>query len=375
MARSLQPVANRRAENNGALPFIDRIGLKNYLLADVMEFIRRYVVMSDDQLIVVALWTFHTHLIEVAEQTPYLAVTSPDKQCGKSRLLEVLEMIVRDGWQTILPSEAVVYRTIEARMPTLLLDEVDTVFNPRTADRYEGLRALLNSGHRRSAKVPRCVGNTQKIIEFNTFCAKVLAGIGTLPETVADRSIPIRLERKRRDELVDRFTERSVKPGAVALRDRLDAWATKRRGALENALPVMPEEISDRMQEGCEQLVAIADRLHCGEEARTALVNLLASERLDNVETMRLRLLRDIRTLFEERPNARTAFTHRLIVRLMAMDESGWDDYYKRGLAPRDLSSLLRPYGIRSTTVNIKGVRGKGYRRDDFVDAWERYLD
>jgi hypothetical protein len=364
-----------RPEHNGALPFVERVALKSGLLGDVMRFVRRYVVMSDDQLIVVALWVIHTHLIEIAEQTPYLAVTSPDKQCGKSRLLEVLEHVVRRGMQMVLPSEAVVYRTVEARMPTLLLDEIDTVFNPRTADRYEGLRALLNSGHRRTAKVPRCVGNSQKIVEFSTFCPKVLAGIGTLPETVADRSIPIRLERKRRDEHVDRFTERTVRPAATALHDNVEGWASEHERALAKVVPKMPVAISDRMQEGCEQLVAIADSMGCGEEARAALVQLLTSERLDDVETMRLRLLRDIRTVFDDRPRARSAFTDRLIGRLEAMEESGWDDYYKRGLGPRDLATLLRPYGITSTTVNIRGKRRKGYRRDDFVDAWARYLD
>ena len=70
----------------------------------------------------------------------------------------------------------------------------------------------------------------------------------------------------------------------------------------------------------------------------------------------------------------RSIFTDVLITDLCRDEEAGWDTYYKRGLDPKDLASLLRHYGIKSTTVNIKGKRAKGYRLDAFQDAWERYL-
>ena len=121
--------------------------------------------------------------------TPYLAITSPDRQCGKTRLMEVLELLVARPWLIELPSEAVLYRTIHGSVPTLLWDEIDTVFNTRTADKYEAQRAVLNSGNRRGVTVPRCVGSSSKVSDFNVYSAKALAGIGTLPDTVADRSL------------------------------------------------------------------------------------------------------------------------------------------------------------------------------------------
>jgi hypothetical protein len=343
---------------------------------DTSAFVGRYVVMSEAKRLVVALWVIHTHCVRAFEQTPYLAVTSPEKQCGKSRLLEALEMLVARPWMAVLPSEAVVYRTVHAKTPTLLLDEIDTIFNPRTADRYEGLRALLNAGHRRGARVPRCVGTKAEIVEFRTFCPKVLAGIGTLPETVADRSIPIRLERKTRGESVERFIRKRVEPGAVAIRDRIEAWADDNAGKLDGAEPAMPEQLSDRMQEGCEPLVAIADALGCGAEACAALVELLAAERLDDQESMRLRLLRDIRAIFDANPNRRAVYTASLLTHLYAIEEAPWATYYGRGLDARDLASLLHHYAIRSTTVRgpKDAAPAKGYRRDAFHAAWERYL-
>src|SRR4051794_17242833 len=90
------------------------------LASDIVAFVRQYVVMSDDKLLILALWVIHTHIIRAFDQTPYLSVTSPEKQCGKSRLLEILEMLVARGWLVIQPSEAVVYRQVDATSPTLL---------------------------------------------------------------------------------------------------------------------------------------------------------------------------------------------------------------------------------------------------------------
>src|SRR6266576_5706527 len=82
------------------------------LVAELISVLRDYVVMTDEQYLVIALWVIHTYLAESLYQTPYLAVTSPEKQCGKSRLIETLELLVRSPWSTILPSEATFFRTI-----------------------------------------------------------------------------------------------------------------------------------------------------------------------------------------------------------------------------------------------------------------------
>ena len=79
------------------------------LLDEVMAFLARYVVMTDAQRLVIALWIVHTHLVQHVEQTPYLSITSPDPECGKSRLLEVLNQLVARPWMTVRPSEAVAY--------------------------------------------------------------------------------------------------------------------------------------------------------------------------------------------------------------------------------------------------------------------------
>jgi hypothetical protein len=110
-------------------------------LEKLLGAIKDYVVMSDEQRLIVALWIVHAHMVQHFEQTPYLTVTSPQRQCGKSRLLELLELLIPRPWIAITPTEAVIFRTIDTEMPTLLLDEVDAIFAPKTADRHEGVSA------------------------------------------------------------------------------------------------------------------------------------------------------------------------------------------------------------------------------------------
>ena len=338
--------------------------------------------MTDHQVLVVALWIIHTHCIAHVVQTPYLSISSPDSECGKSRLMEVLEVLVRKAWMVIRPSDAVAYRYIDAATPTLLLDEFDTIFNAQNERFHEGLRAIIDAGHRRGAQVPRAADFGRSVEHFSPFCAKALAGIGNLPETIARRSIYVRLARKTNSEEIERFIRRDVEPEALAIRRRLATWAGKHGRKLGDARPGMPDQLSDRMQEGCEFLVAIADTLAVGEDARTALVELLTGERLDNQETIRTRLLRDLKAIWDRREAKREGkpvigiATHDLIRSLVAIEEAPWGDYYGRGsIDPHDIANLLRHYGIGPKNIKFTdGSVRKGYRRDDMYAAWDRYL-
>ena len=143
------------------------------------------------------------------------------------------------------------YRKVEADQPTLLLDELDTMFGTRASERTEGIRALLNAGNRRGTTVPRMVGEGRKmqVHDFSTFCPKVLAGIGHLPDTVADRSIVISLQRRARNEPVERFRQREAKALTEDVRHALmDALAAVVE-PLSDARPDIPEALGDRAAE------------------------------------------------------------------------------------------------------------------------------
>ena len=166
------------------------------ILEAAMGFILRFVSLSGAQARTVTLWVAHTHAFDAANCTPYLAVNSAEKQSGKTRLLEILRLLVSRAWFTGRVTAAVLTRKIDAEHPTLLLDESDAAFAGEQ-EYAEALRGILNAGYRRGGVASCCVGKGAEMgyKDFSTFCPKAIAGIGKLPDTVADRSIPIRLKR------------------------------------------------------------------------------------------------------------------------------------------------------------------------------------
>src|SRR5579863_2581541 len=76
---------------------------------------RRYVALDDGLPLVLALWTLATHVFACFDAFPYLAITSPTKRCGKTRLGEIIEIFACDALRTAGASAAAIFRTIQAR--------------------------------------------------------------------------------------------------------------------------------------------------------------------------------------------------------------------------------------------------------------------
>src|SRR4029453_2776057 len=178
------------------------------ILDEIERQYRAYIAWaSDHQVVAVTLWTAHTHAAEAFDTTPYLAIESAEPESGKTRTLEVAERLAARAWMLVEPSEAAMFRKIERDHPTVLLDESDALWGAK-ADGREGLRALLNAGYRRGATVPRCAGEGtgMDVKTSPAYGPKALAGLADrLPRTIASRSIPIRLQRRAKDERVEGF--------------------------------------------------------------------------------------------------------------------------------------------------------------------------
>ena len=147
-----------------------------------------------------ALWVVHTYLLDCFGISPRLAITSPEKGCGKTTPLDVLSQLVWRPLPTANASAAAIFRVVELQRPTLLIDEADT-FLPEN----EELRGILNSGHRQGGSVIRTVGEEFEPRSFSTYSACAIALIGRLPATLADRSVPIELRRRRTTNQSSRF--------------------------------------------------------------------------------------------------------------------------------------------------------------------------
>ena len=196
------------------------------LLDDVRAFIERFIAFPDEHcLTATTLWSVHAHMVEHFYTTPRLALLSPEPASGKTRVLEVLDLLVPAPMFAFNASAPTVYRKLNQQQITLLFDEVDTIWSSKGQDDNESLRALLNAGYKKGAVVPRCVGPSHDVVDFAVYCAVALAGIGELPDTIMSRSIIIKMRRRGPTEKVEEFRPRRHDVIGHALRERLQEWS------------------------------------------------------------------------------------------------------------------------------------------------------
>jgi hypothetical protein len=193
---------------------------------------------------------------------------------------------------------------------------------------------MLNAGHRRNGKVSVCGPKSAgyQPTDFRVFCPKVIAGIGKLPETIADRAIPIRLKRKGPWEKVAGFRTKLISSDTNSLKARLRSWVSSNLEDLKHADPELPDCLSDRQQDGAEPLLAIADAAggDWPSRARAALIELFSSDNAAE-ESLGVSLLSDIRDIFCE-TNAEELSSKELVGALCKLDGLGW-----RAFRPCDL--------------------------------------
>jgi len=356
---------DERAQLNGAR-----------ILDDIFDFIGRFVSYpSEEARVAHTLWIGHTHLMECWDSTPRLAALSPEKECGKSRLLEVTEPLVPRPVQSVNVTPAYLFRKVsdpEGR-PTILYDEIDTIFGPKARDNEE-IRGMLNAGHRKHSTAGRCVkrGTIIETEELPAYCAVALAGIGNLPDTITGRSIILKMRRRAPNEKVEPWRERITRDTTKRLYDQLAAWARHVEDGLMDYYPDMPEGVEDRAADMWEPLLAVADKAGADwpERARNACVFLVKESR-DSTPSLGVRLLADLRQVFG---TEYSMGTQSILAALHNLDEAPWAEMKVRPLDARGLANLLKPYDVHSGTIRVGSITAKGYTREDLSDAWGRYL-
>jgi putative DNA primase/helicase len=338
------------------------------LLGDVSASIRRHVVMPEHAADATALWLLHTYLVTCAGISPRLAITSPEKGCGKTTLLDVLSHLVWRPLPTASATAAAIFRVVEMQQPTLLIDEADT-FLPEN----EQLRGILNSGHRRGGFVLRTVGEDHEPRKFATYSACAIALIGKLPGTVADRSISIELRRRRADEPIYPFRGDRTKH-LDELARKAARWASDHAEDVGAADPEMPARVINRAADNWRPLLAIAEVAggEWLERARRAVAAMTQGTMED--QSAGVQVLSDIGDVFEARNTDRLTSAD-LVESLIAIEGRPWAEW--RGgkpITPNGLARLLKPFGIAPTTIRVGSRTPKGYQLAQFADSFERYL-
>lgn len=345
------------------------------LLDSILAIILQHVIIDSAQAIAVTLWIAMTWFMPSINVAPLLIITAPERACGKSQLLSIALRLVFRGISAANTSAPFLFRALEAWQPTILIDEADTFIRENAE-----IKGMLNAGHtRESAYVGRATpkdGDFEPVL-FCVWGAKVLAGIALekhLPDSTMSRSIIAAMRRKLPSETIVRLRHADKNTFDV-LASQLARFATDYAEQVANARPNIPDSLGDRAQDNWEPLLAIAG---CAGESwveKATSAALILSKTTDESVSAGNELLADIHAVFDGRREPKISSVD-LIAALVADTESPWATYNRgRPLTPRQLSKMLGAYGVKSKTVRMgRFDTPKGYDRDQFSDAFSRYL-
>lgn len=366
-------------QDEGRTPFVEHapadipVHLATLLTATAV-FLRRYIVLTPEQVDAAVLWVAHTHVYELFQNSPLLLINAPERECGKSLVQEVLARLSQRSMQTANVTLPVVFRTIEAWAPTVYFDEIDTFFGINSE-----LPGVLNKGHHRDGYVWRIETDKHSHVPtpYKVFCPKSLAGIAQerhLPDSTLSRGIMINMRRKRVDEKVERW--RSADPAEVeSLARGFARMAVDYADRLRTADPLPLDALSDRALDNWTPLLTIAHVAGAEWEARARAAAIALSGKDAQPMSVSNELLCDIREVLGDygRPRIPTA---KLLSLLVENPEFSWAKHYNgQPLTSRQLAKHLQQYGIKPKTVRMPdGDTPKGYEVADFQEAFACYL-
>jgi len=339
------------------------------LLDAIASVLCRFLVLRLEEIEAIALWILHTYAIEATSISPLLVVTSAEKRCGKTLLLELLLNLVFRPLPTSNITAAALFRAIERCKPTLLLDEADTFLHHN-----DELKGIINSGYRRSSSyVVRNVGDDYEPRIFNTFGPKAIAQIDVPQETIMDRGIVIEIRRKKPGEKAERLRSDRIFDELKDLRRKAMRWAKDNLASLPDWEPRIPSTLNDRAQDSWRPLLAIAELAgkRWAEYGRES-ASKLSGEKSE--ASKRALLLSDIRVIFERAQSSRMPSAE-ICNKLQDIEEHPWPEWRNgQPITVRQLARLLEPLGIRPKQLRMGEVNVRGYELEDFFDGFSRYL-
>ena len=356
------------------------------LLDRILYELQRFVMFPKWGAEMLALWILHTFAFHLRSVTTYVAIESPERECGKSTLLTVLSLLVKRAAVSSNISSSAFFHAIDELRPTLLIDEADSNLKTRRE-----LRGIFNAGYTEStANVWRVIyepaadGDTNgdeaeegggrsnskgRLVRYLTWCPKVIATIGRLDATLESRCIVIRMERKLEVEECERVKLLQ----ATELNQQCARFVQDHASEIANATPAMPEGLGNRAADIWEPLLALADLAggHWPETARQAAQGLTARAQQ---HTPMGSLLMDICLMFLLGQTDRL-FSREMVEALEWKRDRPWAELRRgRKLTESWLATQLRPYGISPRTIRKEGEMAKGYFEEDFKETFRRYI-
>jgi hypothetical protein len=343
------------------------------VLNEISEAIRLRVVLTKEDADTVALWCAHTYCFESFRHSPRLNITAPEKDCGKSTLRNEIALLVNRPLLLDSLTTAVTFRLIDKHKPTLLADETDSWLTDK-----EELRGVLNAGHAKNGLAARCEGDGNEVRTFKVFAPAVLCGIGSLPSTLHDRSIVIRLKRAKPIEAVRLVHGNADKEKELAR--KLARFCRDNQAKIAACTPSMPPGVFNRLADNWRPLFAIAeiaggDWFERCQVAQSRLTILATTD----VETQKVALLFDIREILRDKQLEAGHWIEsgELIDDLIKRLESQWNEANRgKPITQRWLSVKLCGFGIKPDKLPREENKDqhRGYAVAAFQDSFDRYL-
>jgi hypothetical protein len=204
----------------------------------ILAISNEYVDVQEHEAVASVLWSLHTHVFDEFMVSARLALTSPMPGCGKTTFLDVLARICQRGKRVDHTTPAALIRGIDRDHPSIFIDEADNM------ELIGTIRSVMNGGYRQGSVVSRCIDQVDK--DFSIFAPMAVGVIGTLPETLLQRSIVINMRRTlrtdlRRFNLKDPHLEEVIKPVYF----QMCAWARSKPPLNQN--PDSPKSLRNRV--------------------------------------------------------------------------------------------------------------------------------
>ncbi len=193
------------------------------LFTEIREYISRFIYLPEERHYdLLTLWTMGTYTFKIFRYFPYIHLNA-EKNSGKTTLMDVLAPICFNGDISSNQTEAVIFREVQASLPTMFMDEVEKLSKNSKQFMNTGIAEVLKTGFNSNGAVKRCIGEEYKIGKFSSYCPKMLAGINELEEVLRDRAICITMIRKGKNETVEKYidSDTDIQNQQKEIRDKL----------------------------------------------------------------------------------------------------------------------------------------------------------
>jgi hypothetical protein len=193
--------------------FLERLSGRNWridsyeLFEAIKNYLRTYLVLPQVELYdVLSVWLMGTYVYRIFRYFPYVHLHG-EKASGKTLAMELMAGLAFNSVVLSNYSESSIFRAVDAKRQTLLLDEVEFLTG-KEGPRKEGVFQILNAGFHHKGRASRTdKENHGKQIYCDVYGPKVLAGINELSNVLADRAIPVHMRRKCKEDVVKRYSE------------------------------------------------------------------------------------------------------------------------------------------------------------------------